>query len=291
MPIISNGATKTDFHDDMDELPRWLVRIRRVVDQAPVGVGVYCGGHHVLTCAHVVADSVADSPPVDAVYVDFQYVKQSKPASAVVLPTGWYPPRPDGSGDIAVLVMDTTPPDARPAVFGPTYSGVSNHRFRVHGYPRGHERDGVLAIGIIVGLAGPGFLQLQMDSSLGYAIESGFSGAPVWDVDTETVVGIVATRDRVRADGTDPRTGYAIPSETLKASWPGTPWAPVVTPDGDSAHLQALLKIHRRNVQNLEKQEASYGGMAPVHIIGQLDDERARIAELTRRLGIERHNG
>jgi S1-C subfamily serine protease len=268
----------------VDALPRWLVRIRRSAEGLPVGAGVHCGGGHVLTCAHVVADSLTQ--PTTSVYIDFQYAEQAHLIEAAVAAGGWQP-----TGDMAMLSIDAdaVPTDARAACFGATYSGVSSHRFRVHGYPRGHERDGVLATGVVVGPAGRDFLQLQAESALGYSLEAGFSGSPVWDVDSETVVGIVAAKDRARADGTDPRTGYAIPSEVLVSVWP---WlSPAV--GGRSAakeHLRALLEIHRRNVMALEMQEAQYGGFPPVHVLGQLTDLRAKIAEIHRQLGTGHDN-
>ncbi|MDA0159262.1 toll/interleukin-1 receptor domain-containing protein [Solirubrobacter ginsenosidimutans] len=62
--------------------------------------------------------------------------------------------------------------------------------------------------------------------------------------------------------------------------------------DAATAHLRKLLGVHERNVRILEEQEARFAGAAPVHLLGQLEDERHAAAELRRRLEIgELHGG
>jgi hypothetical protein len=122
---------------------------------------------------------------------------------AVVVEDGWHPQRRDGSGDVAVLVLQGSLRDA---------AGVWQHRFRVYGYPRGHERHGVWAHGVIVGLGEVEWVQLQADSAQGFGLRQGFSGAPVWDDQLGAVVGIVVGVDRE----VDVRTGYGIPVEAIR---------------------------------------------------------------------------
>lgn len=56
----------------------------------------------------------------------------------------------------------------------------------------------------------------------------------------------------------------------------------------EHAHLQRLLDIHERNVRLLEVQEASHGLSAPVLLLNQLEDERAKVSDLRRLLQMGR---
>jgi hypothetical protein len=50
-------------------------------------------------------------------------------------------------------------------------------------------------------------------------------------------------------------------------------------------HREQLLKINRRNLQILETQAETFGPHAPIHILTQIEDTKAKIAELERLLG------
>ncbi|MBC8076795.1 MAG: hypothetical protein H7Y32_12025 [Chloroflexales bacterium] len=54
----------------------------------------------------------------------------------------------------------------------------------------------------------------------------------------------------------------------------------------ERAHIEQLLKIHRRSLATLEMQAANYGGEAnaPLHIVNQLDTTREEIRKLESRL-------
>jgi hypothetical protein len=54
----------------------------------------------------------------------------------------------------------------------------------------------------------------------------------------------------------------------------------------DRTHLANLLTIHRRNLEILEAQAAQFGGVAPLHIVNQLNSTKAEIARLEAQLGI-----
>ncbi|MGH8904289.1 MAG: trypsin-like peptidase domain-containing protein, partial [Egibacteraceae bacterium] len=201
------------------ERPGWQVRIRRSVGAAPVGAGLLCTNSHVVTCAHVLAPQ--GEAPAGPVFVDFQFAGSGQLIPAVVIEGGWHPAGPDGSGDVAVLALQGRLPDG--AVPAPLRDaeGVWEHRFRVYGYPRGHERYGVWSHGVIVGPAEAEWVQLQADASQGFALRQGFSGAPIWDDQLGAVVGIVVGVDRE----TDARTGYGIPVPVIRRCWPQIgPW-------------------------------------------------------------------
>ncbi|MFN8501211.1 CHAT domain-containing protein [Kouleothrix sp.] len=55
--------------------------------------------------------------------------------------------------------------------------------------------------------------------------------------------------------------------------------------DEERAHLARLQALHVANLQNLETQSARYGASVPSHIALEIEDLRAQIAEIDRRLG------
>jgi WD40 repeat protein len=199
--------------------PVWQVKIRATPNGPVVGGGVLVTDRHVITCAHVVSDSSVS--PQFSVYIEFQYTASTNPIPAQVISGGWFPGSTLSTADIAVLRLESPPPDGcRPPPLRRSTIGVTDHRFRTYGYPKGHDTGGVPARGNIVGPAESEWLQLQADSTLGYALEPGFSGSAVWDDDIHAVIGIVVTRDKIRGRAGDPRTGYAIPVEVLARYWP-----------------------------------------------------------------------
>jgi tetratricopeptide (TPR) repeat protein len=221
----------------LGEKPPWLVRIRGAEDEDPHGAGMLCPDGHIVTCAHVVGDT-PDSP----VYVEFQHAPPHEPIRATVVPGGWHPRHNEDLADVAVLELHGPPPEeAAPAPLRSTASGVQDHTFRAYGYPTHHRQTGTPAEGRIVGHARTEWIKLEARSDLGQALVRGFSGTPVWDVQTGGVVGIAVTKD---VDSTASRTGYAIPCEVLARYWP--PLDDFVdadpTPD-DVANAEALARL------------------------------------------------
>jgi tetratricopeptide (TPR) repeat protein len=202
-----------------DESPPWLVSVRRSIDSDPVGAGLLVTPRHVLTCAHVVREGRAPGRPEEPVYVGFQYTSEHAPIPATVVPDGWHPPTGTDTGDVAVLELGADiPAEAVPAPLRSTEPGTADHRFRAYGYPRDHPRRGVPVRGEIVGATGREQLQVEAGPHTGYALERGFSGSPVWDMNTQGVVGMLVARDSVAK--VDRRTAYAIKVEALVRYWP-----------------------------------------------------------------------
>lgn len=201
------------------ERPPWLVSVRRTPDGEPVGAGLLITPRHILTCAHVVRPGRSRTPPTEPVHVRFQFTPEHDPLPATVVPGGWHPDTGDDIADIAVLELGAPAPEgAAPAPLRTTDPGTWGHRFRAYGYPDEHRRHGVPVRGEIIGDAGVEWLQVEASPLTGYGLEKGFSGSPVWDVNTQGVVGMMVARDQVTA--VDRRTAYAVRVETLTRYWP-----------------------------------------------------------------------
>ncbi|MEU4926284.1 tetratricopeptide repeat protein [Streptomyces yokosukanensis] len=201
------------------ERPPWLVSVRRTEHADPVGVGLLVTPRHVLTCAHLVQPGRATAVPDKPVFVRFQYASPHDPIPATVVPDGWHPVTGDDTGDVAVLELGAPlPPEAVPAPLRTTDPGTWDHRFRAYGYPTEHRRQGVPVRGDIIGHAGPEWLQVEAAAHTGWGLEKGFSGSPVWDVDSQGVIGMLVARDPVSS--VDRRTAYAVKVEALVRYWP-----------------------------------------------------------------------
>lgn len=187
-----------------------------------VGGGCLIGPDVVLTCAHVVEKALGvpglgaslQDRPTEAVFVDFPHWPEAKPIKAFVVEGGWFPP--DGErGDVAVLKLQGRPPaGARHPPFRRPPS-MMDHGFHVEGFP---DRIGdAWAVGLIRGEThGGSWVQLETTSAAGHEIETGFSGAPVWDDEVEAVVGIVVI---VETDSSA-RAARMIPMSALARMWP-----------------------------------------------------------------------
>ncbi|MCW5212333.1 trypsin-like peptidase domain-containing protein [Desulfobulbus sp. TB] len=157
-----------------------------------IGAGFLIGENEVATCAHVVRDvlGLQDTPtiaPTDDITLSFPFLKQNN-ISATVLTYGW-----DQEKDIALLHLnDDLPKGAQPVKL--SFEKVENHHFSVYGFPKEMSK-GVYADGVIKKKREHGVVQLESASLIGYAVQGGFSGGPVFDDELKQVVGMLVTSD------------------------------------------------------------------------------------------------
>ncbi|MDF2258807.1 trypsin-like peptidase domain-containing protein [Streptantibioticus ferralitis] len=197
------------------------------------------GTRHVVTCAHVLDKQFgreepepgrSPAAPAEIVVVEFPFADKIGSAGTRMRATvvGWVPVAADGSGDAALLELESELdliPDLEPEPEQKTsvaYTpaplacppGPSGHQFSVHGFPHGSPAARQVN-GVVRGASGEEgpWVQLDPEGTAGWAIEVGFSGAPVFDKSREAVVGIVVIRD-------DHRTGHMIPTSYLRGLWP-----------------------------------------------------------------------
>lgn len=186
---------------------RLSAAVARVLDSdgAVVGAAFLIGTGRLATCAHVVAAAVeAEVDGATAtVAVDFPLAAGAPRAMAAV--RRWEPVRADGGGDIAVLELD----GAIPCELAPPPLWWTDRpwgrEFRAVGFPA-ELPHGVWTCGEFRDRQATGWLQLH-GAPGGQPITGGFSGAPVWDVGSEAVVGMAVAADRRRFT----RTAFMVP--------------------------------------------------------------------------------
>lgn len=194
-----------------------IARIR-TVDGKIAGAGVAVSNKQVLTCAHVIARALQlgrtpSDKPLGRVPLDLPLIAPGRSWLGRV--TVWEP-----SKDVAGLVLDDSLdslPDFR-RVRGTRTADFWGHSFRAFGFPTGHE-NGVWASGLLRDKTASGWLQIEDTKSTGYFVAPGFSGTPVWDIELQGIVGIVAAVDV----SPDTRAAFVIPMDILAEAWPELP--------------------------------------------------------------------
>ncbi len=184
-----------------------------------IGAGFLVGERHILTCAHVIAQALglandAKDLPSSTVSLDFPQLARHTLLSAKVI--FWDPVQEDGQGDIAGLELLDEPPIGAEAVhyFAPAKQ-VWDHPFRALGFPSGYD-DGVWATGRLLGRLGTNWIQLEDVKVPGFAVIAGFSGTPVWDTQSQGVVGMIVASSQQAAA----KAAFVIPSDVLTKAWP-----------------------------------------------------------------------
>jgi tetratricopeptide (TPR) repeat protein len=227
-----------------------IVRIR-TTDDCVVGAGFLVGQRQVLTCAHVVAQALGlpdhvPEMPQDEVRLDFPLVAPNQELTARVV--CWQAAYSDGTGDIAGLELTDTPP----AGVSPAHLARSEdpwgHHFRAFGFPAGYD-NGVWASGRMLGSEATGWVQIEDLKQSGYFVAPGFSGGPVWDEASESVVGMIVAAE----SELDVRAAFLIPMDVLVKAWPDVLGQALL--DADMERLRARRdQADRRRREMRERQ-------------------------------------
>jgi hypothetical protein len=170
----------------------WRLRVTDL-SAGTCGAGVLIGSGEVLTCAHVVGGEGPARPTV-------AFLGSASDIRVSTRVTYRVPPAEDGRGDLAILALDEPlPPDVQPARLGRGDTSVG-HPVQAFGHPP-HLPDGVWTRGTVLGSAGPGaeWMQLSGVTLLDERVMPGFSGAGVFDVATDCVIGVVVASYLVEA--------------------------------------------------------------------------------------------
>lgn len=172
-----------------------------------LGTGFFVGNGVILTCAHVIEEYYHPEMTI--------YFRLEGSADVLGAELEYYSPKEQY--DVAVLKprrkIDFTP-------LRVISSGDSKlHEFSVFGYPLLGEIRGLNGAGKILGwIQNPaGHSQLQLDSN---QVTHGFSGAPIWDVTLESVVGMLQSGIKAEDVG---KPSFGLPMEVLKEIYSDLP--------------------------------------------------------------------
>lgn len=239
----------------------YKTRIARIYTSADdnvinvVGGGVLISDQYIVTCAHVVADAleidhITQDKPLGLIKLDFPFpVEENKPKfEAKVI--AWKP-RSDTykyAEDIAILKLQGNLPTSYIS-FPLSLEVPYQHKFSVLGFPTGHD-EGVTTEGKLVDTNGYGLVQMDVENQSKFSIERGFSGAPVWDDDLNSFVGIVVSSELdengepCKGVRINVKVGYMIPAKIILESWSFLSLIQVLTANLDTATIQTAYKYY-----------------------------------------------
>jgi hypothetical protein len=196
-----------------------IARIVREPNKQPIGAGVLVGPRQVLTCAHVVNSALgrpqlAEEPPPSESRVTLDFPLPAPGDFLTAKVAKWEAPKPDGSGDMALLELESQPPDqTSPAQFV-NPGEVWGHPFRAFGFP-GHHMQGRDASGVLRGRNAIQRLMMEQTNEAHNFALPGFSGTGVWDEQLEALIGIT-----VLGEYSTQMSAFLIPTDQLQAFWP-----------------------------------------------------------------------
>ncbi len=173
------------------------------LDGTVVGAGFLIQSRYVLTCAHVVNQALgkdlqaSEKPEEASIGLDFPIIRMASFTSIQQIESRvvvWYPVEENQDfQDIAVLeILASLPQKAKPILLKEHGSSVN---LTVKGFPPGYNRAAIATRIIVVGPIGGGLIQLHSEAESEVSVQSGFSGAPVWDSDQQASVGMLALSD------------------------------------------------------------------------------------------------
>jgi Trypsin-like peptidase domain len=205
------------------------------------GSGFLVSDNHLMTCAHVIAAALnlprnTSEIPTGVVEFDLPLIAPNQRVKARVV--FWQPVKPGSIGeDIAVLevLSSETLPIGVKAVQLVIAEEAWGHTFRAYGFPHGND-DGVWVEGFIREKQASQWIQIEGRTAQGYAIESGFSGTPIWDENLKGVIGMTVAAEREREEA---RVAYLIPSTVLKQAWSTL----VIKPHNKALRIKSRRKI------------------------------------------------
>lgn len=182
-----------------------------------VGAGFLVAAGYVLTCAHVVAETLGvsgtiENAPKQSVQLDFPLLAPGQTIAASVV--FWKPVSQTTSvEDLAILKLLATAPVGANYVTLNAAQSSWKHSLAIFGFPQGYDQ-GVWATGVFRGPNDKGWIQFDSLENEDRSVEKGFSGAPIWDETLEAVVGMAVAAEKRRASVT---SAYMIPRELLRA--------------------------------------------------------------------------
>jgi hypothetical protein len=191
-----------------------LTSVVRILDEkeSTIGTGfVISDLGIVVTCAHVIqATSRHQGQTKFEQEVVLAFPATGEMRSAKILPGSWRSPT---SGDIAILAVERGLPKGIQPLRLAVSEGCEGRPFSTIGFSKPNPEGGMLGKGEILGRTIiNGFNALQIKSQ---EVTAGFSGAPILDILTDCVIGMVSSIVIVDEFGKQRETAFAIPSESI----------------------------------------------------------------------------
>jgi uncharacterized delta-60 repeat protein len=181
-------------------LDKSIARIRAPRGKV-VGAAFLAAPDRLLTCWHVACQAVEN----DRLRLDFPTVAPGQMLSARL-------EKHDEAADLALLRLEEPAPESSLSIRLVVEQDLScfwGHPCRAFGFPSGYD-SGVWAEGRLQAAIGDsGWLQLSDLCQSGYFVQTGFSGAPLWDEELNGVVGMIAAADPAV------RAAFCIPAAQL----------------------------------------------------------------------------
>lgn len=185
-----------------------------------VGAGFLISSEYLITCAHVVNESLGldvKSPekPTDIIECDFPIIASGTSLETTV--EVWHPVKFNSHDpqDIAILRLKySVPSQAQPVSLITSEIGdLSDHNYKAYGFSR---NEGVWSDGKIIGHIANNKIQIEDTKSTGYAVEGGFSGTAIWDEQLGGVVGMAVMADKEKMFA---KSAFFIPTNVLLKAW------------------------------------------------------------------------
>lgn len=191
---------------------------RRLISNA--GMGIIVDSRHIITCAHVINeamrrldDNASQQPDAELkVSVVFPFVDGTELSGNVIV---WRATNNKPVGDVAVIELDTDAPENAGVAKFATGRNFDTDSLNIYGFKAGGD-EGNHVQARFMGKTGEGRVQVDGINTSGFFIEGGYSGAAVWDMDCQAVVGMITSRSTDRAN----RVAYMIPTSALEEVWP-----------------------------------------------------------------------
>jgi vWA-MoxR associated protein C-terminal domain/vWA-MoxR associated protein middle region (VMAP-M) 1/Trypsin-like peptidase domain len=190
-------------------------------DKEIVGTGFLIAGGYVLTCAHVIKAALGNLEttlelPIEKIELDFPMADSQKGEEGVVKKLWtkvvvWLPKDAESQGlDIAILKLQQTEQFGIQPIQLKSSSSIKNCQLEIFGFLQG-DPEGRWAQAISVGGIASGWMQIKNDST-GNFIDEGFSGAPVWEINANSYVGMVVAKDELQPEA---KVSFFIPKKSL----------------------------------------------------------------------------
>jgi len=199
------------------DLKTGIVRILAADGTTTSGTGFILSEKGIIaTCSHVIQPEklqVRGYPKPEKVEVIFR--SNGQKAAARLLPQAW---RAAEAEDVAFLQLEGPLPQGVEALSIGTSEGGAGHAFQTFGFPDQSPEEGIYGEGRLLDQTTIlGIRVLQVKSS---EITPGFSGAPVFDIESRRVVGMVTSIAAPDKFGRLAETAFITPAEALISIYP-----------------------------------------------------------------------